>query len=878
MSYIKPSVLIYQDLANSGGVANATPDLECCIIGPAYNIVQYIPGSLPSQVETAVQSTVSTTGSITSGTTALTVVTTGGLADQDLVLVQGAGASGGTLQATILNISGNVVTLDTAASTTVTSAIVSLQGILSNADVSNTYVISGGIVGQVIDSASVNIWLDNVVTNTLNTGVESYIGGLTNNVVNFPTLVSTPTATVTAPATTFSVTSVNGLAVGDSFTLAGAGVAGGLFTGTILTLTGGSITFATPTSTTVSNSAVFTKLVPVNLNSTTNTLRSDVGDTVKITYTNNTSGTETFTSEISSVVTSSGSNGTIESFVLVDSLPSDLCKTTTGTTTQNSTAVSSVVSTSGFVAGNKIVVKGAGLNGGDLLTTIVSFVTNTSMVLGTAALTAVSATTIILYNSTMSLSVLKTYNNQLLNIVKPISGGANYSIATIGTNNQFTLEIHPELPYGVVVSANVYAGYRALRTDLSSTVLAINDVNDLEGQLGVISDQNPLGLGCQIALANTTTRVRAIAVASADLIGYQAAFELSEGERLYYVVPLTQELDIVEALATQVVQLSTPQMASWRVAVVNTAIPTKQNIGQYSLSYQNSNAGANTVTLVSGSYVLTASNATFMSDGVVPGDMVNYSSAVYEVLSVISNQQLILNATAPASAVSYYITRVMTKTQQAEVVQATSTGFNSNRVWHIQPDIVGVTVNGTVMYLPGYYLACGLAGMGAGFPVQQGFTNIGVAGIADLKDSNFYFSRTDIDNLAGSGTCLFVQDTQGGIPYCRHELTTNMTVLEYREMLVVKNWDFLSYYFYDILKGFIGSWNITTDTLNTIRQVIIASAEQLIGEKLPRIGAPLLGYSITSLKQDPVNKDTADAYMSVSVVYPLNYLDLHLVI
>ena len=105
-----------------------------------------------------------------------------------------------------------------------------------------------------------------------------------------------------------------------------------------------------------------------------------------------------------------------------------------------------------------------------------------------------------------------------------------------------------------------------------------------------------------------------------------------------------------------------------------------------------------------------------------------------------------------------------------------------------------------------------------------------------------------------------------------------MTVLEYREILIVKNWDFLSYYYYDRLKGFIGSWNITPDTLNTVRQTLVASSELMKTKKLPKIGAPLLSYKINKLEQNQYNKDNVDVELQVGLVYPLNYLSLYLII
>jgi hypothetical protein len=199
-------------------------------------------------------------------------------------------------------------------------------------------------------------------------------------------------------------------------------------------------------------------------------------------------------------------------------------------------------------------------------------------------------------------------------------------------------------------------------------------------------------------------------------------------------------------------------------------------------------------------------------------------------------------------------------------------------VIHVQPDTVGITVDGVVKYLPGYYLCAALGGMVAGFPVQQGFTNVGVAGVADLKFSNFYFTRAQMNTMAAAGTLLFVQETQGSIPFVRHELTTDMSVLEFRELLVVKNWDWLSMFYHDQLASFIGKWNVTPDSLNTLRQTIISASELVKGQKLPKIGAPLLSYKISSLAQDPNNKDQVIINLNISVVYPLNYINLFLII
>lgn len=962
MAYIKPSVLVYQDLANAGGVANTTPDLEACIIGPTYNTVAYVAGSVASQVKTAAQSTTATTGTIVSGSKDLTVGSVAALSVGDSVLVLGAGTEGANLQAAIVSIAGNVVTLDTAAGTTVSLVSVTKAGKIANATVQNTFVLPSQKPGQVVDPATVKVWLNNAKVETLTTGAEGYWTDNTLSVRTNNAAGTWSTGGITSGQSTLTLAAGGGagLVVGDSVTVVGAGAAGALLTAKITNVVGDVLTVTPAAGTTVAGAAV-TKVLPVNLNSTTNTLRAEAGDQLVFAYTSNNAVAKTFTSAIKKVVTSSGQNGTLVDLDLVDSLPKDLsfqarggatatsstlaivaeaAKTVTtmswtaGTVTATATAhgflvgdiitVSGVTpagyngvyevtavtdantfkyalvtnpgtvtiqgtakfgtNVSGMVAGARVIISGAGAGGADLIANVVSIAAQ-NVTLDTAAGTTVANTRVVVLNRAVSVSVRKTYNNQQVPSTKPISGGANFDTTTTATTGQVVVNANSELSYGAVVSGDVYIGYSALRTDLSNRVLTIEGPDDLEGQLGVADDSNPLALGCLMALSNTTGRVKAIAIDTNDLPGYLSALNYAEGERLYAITPLTQSVDILMAVKAHVEQMSTPENASWRVGIVNSAIPTTQNIGSASSTAPNANAGNNAVSIIGGKYVLTSNNSTFITDGVAPGDLVYFTAATpagevgaHQVLEVVSNQQLVVQTSATSTGVSFYVSRTMSKAQSAAAVAAFSSSMNSNRVWHVQPDTVGISINGVTKFLPGYYLCAALAGMVAGFPVQQGFTNIGVAGVIDLKRSNFFFSKADLGTMAAAGTCLFVQDTQEGIPYCRHELTTDMTVLEYREMLVVKNWDFLSYYYLDKLKGFIGSWNITKDTLNTVRQTLNASSELLKAKKLPKIGAPLLSHNIEKLEQNAFNKDNADVVMAVEVVYPLNYLNLHLVI
>lgn len=612
--------------------------------------------------------------------------------------------------------------------------------------------------------------------------------------------------------------------------------------------------------------------------------------------------------------------------------------TGTGTSAVGSNILSSVTSPTQLNIGDIISVAGAGVSGAALVSTItsisggsVTLADNASTLAAGAAITRTSFNNLnslsstlrveagdsvkITYGSTVfnttvmsltavgntvtgvttsdvlpvgisvpfTVSVRKTFNNLLLPL--SLNAHTNYSISAVTVDASVVINPLPAVVYGTVVSGNINIPYVALRTDLIGSVLDIANVDDQVGVLGEATDDNPLALGVQLALANTTGRIRCITVASSDLSGYLSALDLAENNRLYALVPLTQDAAILTAFQQHVEQMSTPENASWRIALVNTAIPSVKYLGQYNPNLVNANGGNNAVALNSGSYVLTSSNATFVSDGVRAGDIVKVAShgATSQVVTsmviqtVVSNQQLVVSSPIALTAVNYYVQRNLTKSEQADFIAAQSTAFSSNRVVHVQPDLVGVEISGVTKYLPGYFLCCALAGLTSGLPAQQGLTNIAPAGISDLSHSNFYFTRAQLSTISAAGTCLLVQEARGSIPYIRHSLTTDMLVLQYRELQQVKNWDFLSYAFHDALRGLVGRYNIVPETLQIIRTTLNAEGKLLQSKTLPKIGAPLTVFTIQTLKQDPDNKDQVICEVNVTFPTVLNYLRLYLI-
>ena len=880
MAYTVPSVLVYQELENAGGVANSTPDLEACIVGPAYNVLRYVPGSVASLVKTAATSAAKAVGSITSGSKVLTFAVIPPFTVGDTLIVPGAADStGAALSSKVVEAIGVSLTLETVAGATVTGVTVSKQGILVNPAISNTFNLPNQAPGQVIDSASIQVYANQARVETLSTGFSGYPG---NNVVTY-SQASGVGSTTASSATITAVTNLSQYREGDTITLDGAGVAGAVLTAKIVSILTASFVISVPAAITLTGTTI-TKINISNVNSVTSTLMVEPGDEIRMEYKNTNDVDSVFTTTAIKVVSAGNA---LSSITLADILPnnSSVIGGTVASIPSGATGFT-LTSSTGFVQGDTIIIKGAGENGADLEAVIGTLTGPVVAGLIPATSTATVGPAVITKKTRFTLKTRKLFNNQLVPAVKPVSSGNNYVTTNSAIDGTVTLNPSPEIVYGKLISGTIHIPYRALRTDLSGSVLSIAGPDDNLGVFGEISEDNPLALGVSIALSNTTTRVRAIAIKSNDSQGYASALELAEGERVYALAPLTQDLAVCQAFAAHAQGLSTPEAALWRVALVNTKIPTQVPVGSYTKDIVNANGGNNSISLISGKYVLTSSNSTFISDNTTPGDTLNITAGsgtpnpvgAMQILDVLSNQQVVVQAQGLATGVSFYVTRTLSKTQRAAAVAATSKTFGSNRVIHVQPDTVVLTVSGRRVVQPGYFLACAIAGLVAGFPSQQGFTNIGVAGITDISNSNFVFTRAQLNTMAEAGTLLLVQETNGSIPYVRHELTTDMSVLEYRELQQVKNWDFLSYFYHDKMTPFIGKWNITPDTISVIRQTINASSELLKSKKLPKIGAPITDAVIESLGQNKLNKDNLDCRLKIKMPTTLNYLNLYLVI
>lgn len=441
-----------------------------------------------------------------------------------------------------------------------------------------------------------------------------------------------------------------------------------------------------------------------------------------------------------------------------------------------------------------------------------------------------------------------------------------------------------------VVSGDMYVGYRALNQDWTRAIQTIDDVADVGDYFTDVSPENPLGFGVVQALANANgTAVRFIGVATNDLAGYTSAVQKAiEREDVYGFVPLTYDQTIIDLVVSHVSTMSSAAKGRWRKTWASQALPTTKVIVQGSptplLGTFSQYAGD-----AAGTYrLLEMTGAKFIDNGVLAGDEVRYSYGVdgfgdetYDtdvVDQVISNTQLLV-LTGPSAAVSVAskteIWRDLdTDAQVTELIAGNTYGDRRvNNVLGGLPDMNGYS------NVADYFLACAYAGLRSGVRPHQGLTNVEVANVDAIDYLVETLNGDQLDELANAGFWLTSQDPDTGTVFCRKQLTTDLTDLNSSEDSVTTNVDSMSYYFKRLLAPFIGKTNNVKTTRSLIEAQIKTAIEYLKnGVSTPTLGGQLVGATILDIRQHATQADRLVIELELELPYPLNNIDLYLII
>lgn len=442
----------------------------------------------------------------------------------------------------------------------------------------------------------------------------------------------------------------------------------------------------------------------------------------------------------------------------------------------------------------------------------------------------------------------------------------------------------------------LFVEYRAWLSDYVGALESVTNIADLPGLLGQSSPDNPLFWGVSLALQNSNGQpVYFTGIADpSDTDSWLQALELVEGNsQVYNLVPLTDNETVLDAWKAQVLAESAPEVANYKGAVFGITVPRVKAVVNSSLT---SNGSAALAKIADDPYTsgtqytllsVPANNAKFQTNGVRAGDIVrflystdgfgNESYSEFVVDEVLSEGSLRLvsgHTSAVTVAQRVEVWRNLNKTDLANAAKDKVAQYSDRRVVAIANDTVGA--NG--LTFAGYFAAAAIAGLRSGVLPQQGLTNVTVSGIDDVGSLVGSLNGSQLNIIAGSGGWVIAKNAAGQI-FNRHAVTTDPSDLNTREEMVRVNVDAIAYVLKEALSPFIGKSNVNRDTIQAIRFLVDSSVDAL---KAPvagtSAGPQLLEGTVAVVRAHALYKDRVVVEINLTIPYPLNNIELKLVV
>ena len=446
--------------------------------------------------------------------------------------------------------------------------------------------------------------------------------------------------------------------------------------------------------------------------------------------------------------------------------------------------------------------------------------------------------------------------------------------------------------------AKIYIGYTAIRIAESNEILFISSKSDIEKNIGKISLYNPIAYAVDKALDNNPNGIYCYPITSDDVSGHQKFLTLAEkAEFAYSLVPLSYDKDIRDLYLAHINKFSVPEFGKWRIGLFSVQSSNIDTL--YDVWY---NAGDPTpqdylatitdyINTPETDYIFveaTNGGVDFLAKGVKEGDILrthyhidNLGNTVYDsypIAGVLSKTTLLLSTAASSPSLTpekYTIIRNLDASGKIEKLGTISTSIKNRRACLVYPDTL---IDDNNIEVPGYYLCAAISALKSAKVPHQGLTNYTISGFKSVPKTYIDMNEEELNKLASYGYMIITQDDNNSSIYIRHQLTSNMDYLEYKELSITTNIDNISFYLRNILKPLLGKYNINDDTLDLIRTDLEAGIENLKSVSDKQAGQQLIDAKIDKLYQDENLKDQVRVDLILTIPYPMNTINVHLII
>ncbi len=397
-------------------------------------------------------------------------------------------------------------------------------------------------------------------------------------------------------------------------------------------------------------------------------------------------------------------------------------------------------------------------------------------------------------------------------------------------------------------NGRIQLGFRSYKSD--AELRLYESISDVAAMAGKPDFDNPLSLAITSAMLSGGRSVYGYNTASPDTFDSDAA-ELFETKDMYAITPLSTEAEVLNGWLTHVNTMSSPTGKKERRLVMS--LPFPEGSGKAGVSTALRNVATSyaderlilvypPIAYVSGRYNLGKIHPDYVSS-FVTGLGLETDDEV-----AVLNQKITLED----GTILYAGTKI------------------NETVWGLLKTDKIFFVN-VLIPVPGYIAAATISGKMSGITAGDPLTNVPIGGVINsLKFSNDYFSETHLDTSGGGGIWWLIQNSAAAPVVTRHQLTTNMLSVSYREASILQLADYVGKMMRRLANPYIGRYNITPRLFNMLRITLSQG-----GVRLVRDGR-LNSFGITSLEVDPLSSDTIIGVFDLGIPAPFNYLRLTL--
>ena len=212
-----------------------------------------------------------------------------------------------------------------------------------------------------------------------------------------------------------------------------------------------------------------------------------------------------------------------------------------------------------------------------------------------------------------------------------------------------------------------------------------------------------------------------------------------------------------------------------------------------------------------------------------------------------------------------------------QAVRVGAVEYGNRRVSMIFPGWFSADYNGSTMLVPPYFIAATIAGMDGGIIASQSLTNMpfAVPGLSNFQlNTSTFYRKAQLDEMGGGGVDIMIQDaaTTQTIK-SRHDLTTDMSAVQYRERSITKQADVAAKTIRAAVTPYVGRYNINDPNLFRF----LGQVCSIVCTTLTKNGV-LAKCSVIRIVRDDVIDDKINFFMEATAFIAGNYYDITLLI